>query len=121
MQVILKKIGTGLFLKMMLDAEMRDLSEDYSLLLFKVLKPLKPCRPYQVHDLFQIGFYNFIVGDFAGIENVIISATGYTGSGGFEIYCKNSEVKQIWDKVFEAGAAFGIKPIGLSGKRYSYV
>jgi aminomethyltransferase len=47
---------------------------------------------------------------------VIISATGYTGSGGFEIYCKNSEVKQVWDNVFEAGAAFGIKPIGLAAR-----
>ena len=57
-----------------------------------------------------------MVGDFAGIEHVIISATGYTGSGGFEIYCKNTEVKQIWDKVFKAGAGFGIKPIGLAAR-----
>lgn len=56
------------------------------------------------------------MGDFAGIEHVIISATGYTGSGGFEIYCKNSEVKQVWDKVLEAGAAYGIKPIGLAAR-----
>ncbi len=47
---------------------------------------------------------------------MIISATGYTGSGGFEIYCKNSEVKQVWDKVLEAGASFGIKPIGLAAR-----
>jgi aminomethyltransferase len=47
---------------------------------------------------------------------VIISATGYTGSGGFEIYCKNSEVKQIWEKVFEVGKAYGIKPIGLAAR-----
>ena len=50
------------------------------------------------------------------MEHVIISATGYTGSGGFEIYCKNSEVKQIWDKVFETGAPYGIKPIGLAAR-----
>jgi aminomethyltransferase len=56
------------------------------------------------------------VADFAGIENVIISATGYTGSGGFEIYCKNSEVEQIWNAVFEAGKAFNIKPIGLAAR-----
>jgi aminomethyltransferase len=68
------------------------------------------------HDLSAIKFYNFVVGDFAGIENVIISATGYTGSGGFEIYCKNDEVKQIWDNVFKAGADFGIKPIGLAAR-----
>ncbi len=57
-----------------------------------------------------------MVADFAGIEHVIISATGYTGSGGFEIYCKNEEVKQVWDKVFEAGAKYGIKPIGLAAR-----
>jgi len=57
-----------------------------------------------------------VVGDFAGVEHVIISATGYTGSGGFEIYCKNSDAKQIWDKVFDAGADFGIKPIGLAAR-----
>ena len=67
-------------------------------------------------DLADIKFYNFEVADFAGIEHVIISATGYTGSGGFEIYCKNDEVKQIWNKVFEAGADFGIKPIGLAAR-----
>jgi aminomethyltransferase len=60
--------------------------------------------------------YNFVVGDFAGIEHVIISATGYTGSGGFEIYCKNAEVKQVWDKVLQAGADYGIKPIGLAAR-----
>ena len=67
-------------------------------------------------DLSAIKFYHFVVGDFAGIEHVIISATGYTGSGGFEIYCKNSEVKQVWDRVLEAGADFGIKPIGLAAR-----
>ncbi len=67
-------------------------------------------------DLSAIKFYNFVVGDFAGIDHVIISATGYTGSGGFEIYCKNSEAQQVWDKVLEAGADYGIKPIGLAAR-----
>ena len=57
-----------------------------------------------------------MVGDFADIPHVIISATGYTGSGGFEIYCKNDEVQQVWDKVLEAGASYGIKPIGLAAR-----
>ena len=57
-----------------------------------------------------------MVEEFAGIENVIISATGYTGSGGFEIYCKNSEVEQVWNNVLEAGKEFGIKPIGLAAR-----
>lgn len=93
-------------------AEMRDLSEDYSLLAIQGPKAVEAMQGLSSHDLSEIKFYNFIVGDFAGIEHVIISATGYTGSGGFEIYCKNSEVKQIWDKVVEAGA----KPIGLAAR-----
>ena len=97
-------------------ANMRDLSEHYSLLAIQGPKAIEAMQSITSHDLSDINFYNFIVGDFAGIENVIISATGYTGSGGFEIYCKNEEVKQIWDKVLEAGADFGIKPIGLAAR-----
>ncbi|WP_406683689.1 glycine cleavage system aminomethyltransferase GcvT [Seonamhaeicola sp. MEBiC1930] len=97
-------------------ATIRNLSDDYSLLAIQGPKAVEAMQSLTSHDLSAINFYNFIVGDFAGIEHAIISATGYTGSGGFEIYCKNSEVKQIWDKVFEAGANFGIKPIGLAAR-----
>ncbi len=97
-------------------ATMRNLSDDYSLLAIQGPKAVEAMQSLSSHDLSVIKFYNFVVGDFAGIEHVIISATGYTGSGGFEIYCKNSEVKQIWDKVFEVGADFGIKPIGLAAR-----
>jgi aminomethyltransferase len=97
-------------------ATMRNLSEDYSLLAIQGPKAIDAMQSLTSHDLSAIKFYNFIEGDFAGIDNVIISATGYTGSGGFEIYCKNTEVKQIWDKVFEAGADYGIKPIGLAAR-----
>mgnify|MGYP000978295542 FL=1 len=97
-------------------AKIRDLSEDYSLLAIQGPKAIEAMQSITSHDLSAIKFYNFVVGDFAGVEHVIISATGYTGSGGFEIYCKNSDAKQIWDKVFEAGADFGIKPIGLAAR-----
>ncbi|NNL09153.1 MAG: glycine cleavage system aminomethyltransferase GcvT, partial [Croceitalea sp.] len=97
-------------------AEMRDISENFSLLAIQGPKAVEAMQSLSSHDLSAIKFYNFVVGDFAGIEHVIISATGYTGSGGFEIYCKNSEVKQVWDKVLEAGADFGIKPIGLAAR-----
>ena len=97
-------------------AEMKDISENYSLLAIQGPKAVEAMQSLSSHDLSEIKFYNFIVGDFAGIEHVIISATGYTGSGGFEIYCKNNEVKQVWDKVFEAGADYGIKPIGLAAR-----
>ena len=97
-------------------AEMRNLSDDYSLLAIQGPKAVEAMQSLSSVDLAGIKFYNFVVGDFAGIEHVIISATGYTGSGGFEIYCKNSEVEQVWKKVFEAGADFGIKPIGLAAR-----
>ncbi len=97
-------------------ATMRNLSEDYSLLAIQGPKAIEAMQSLTSHDLADIKFYNFIVGNFAGIEHVIISATGYTGSGGFEIYCKNSEVKQIWDSVLQAGTGFGIKPIGLAAR-----
>ena len=97
-------------------ATMRDLSNDYSLLAIQGPKAVEAMQSLTSVDLAGIKFYNFEVGPFAGIDHVIISATGYTGSGGFEIYCKNSEAKQIWDKVLEAGADFGIKPIGLAAR-----
>ncbi|MEN8927724.1 MAG: glycine cleavage system aminomethyltransferase GcvT [Flavobacteriales bacterium] len=96
--------------------DMKDLSMDYSLLAIQGPKAVEAMQSLTSVDLAEIKFYNFEVSDFAGIEHVIISATGYTGSGGFEIYCKNSEAKQIWDKVLEAGADFGIKPIGLAAR-----
>jgi len=98
------------------NADMKNLSEAYSLLAIQGPKAVEAMQSITSVDLSVIKFYNFVVGDFAGIEHVIISATGYTGSGGFEIYCKNSEVKQAWDTIFEAGADFGIKPIGLAAR-----
>ena len=97
-------------------ADLTDLSEDYSLLAIQGPKAVEAMQSLSSLDLAAIPFYKFKISDFAGVENVIISATGYTGSGGFEIYCKNSEAKQIWDSVFEAGAAYGIKPIGLAAR-----
>ena len=98
------------------NADLRDLSDNYSLLAIQGPKAVEAMQSLSSLDLADIPFYKFKIGDFAGIENVIISAPGYTGSGGFEIYCKNDEVAQIWNKVFEAGADFGIKPIGLAAR-----
>ncbi len=97
-------------------ATMRNLSEDYSLLAIQGPKAIEAMQSLTSEDLSAIKFYHFKVADFAGIEHVIISATGYTGSGGFEIYCKNSEVEQVWNNVMEAGKDFGIKPIGLAAR-----
>ncbi|MBE99252.1 glycine cleavage system aminomethyltransferase GcvT [Flavobacterium coralii] len=96
--------------------EMRNLSDDYSLLAIQGPKAVEAMQALTSVDLSAIKYYHFEVADFAGIEHVIISATGYTGSGGFEIYAKNSEIEQIWNKVFEAGASYGIKPIGLAAR-----
>ncbi len=98
------------------NAELKNISEEYSLLAIQGPKAVEAMQSLSSLDLATISFYKFKVGDFAGIENVIISATGYTGSGGFEIYCKNSDAIQIWNKIFEAGAEFGIKPIGLAAR-----
>ncbi|WP_130734709.1 glycine cleavage system aminomethyltransferase GcvT [Flavobacterium sp. J27] len=99
-----------------LDVEIRNISDDYSLLAIQGPKAVEAMQVLSSIDLAAIKYYHFEVADFAGFEHVIISATGYTGSGGFEIYCKNDQVEQIWNKVFEAGASFGIKPIGLAAR-----
>lgn len=98
------------------NAEMRNLSENYSLLAIQGPMAVAAMQSLTSVNLSAIKYYHFEVGDFAGIEYAIISATGYTGSGGFEIYCKNDEVKQVWDKVMEAGKPYGIKPIGLAAR-----
>ncbi|WP_292891689.1 glycine cleavage system aminomethyltransferase GcvT [Nonlabens sp.] len=99
-----------------MNADIKNLSDDYSLLAIQGPKAVEAMQSLTSVDLSAIKFYHFEVADFAGIDHVIISATGYTGSGGFEIYCKNSEAEHIWKKVFEAGASFGIKPAGLAAR-----
>lgn len=99
-----------------MDATMQDISDDYSLLAIQGLKAAEAMQSLTEVDLKKLKFYTFKVADFAGMPQVIISATGYTGSGGFEIYCKNEDAQKIWEKVFEAGEEFGIKPIGLGAR-----
>ena len=91
-------------------------SGNYSLLAIQGPNAIQAMQSLTNVDLNQIPFYHFAVDNFAGFENIIISATGYTGSGGFEIYCKNSQVIDIWNKVFMAGEKFNIKPIGLAAR-----
>lgn len=67
-------------------------------------------------NLASMEYYTFQIGEMAGIKDIIISATGYTGAGGFEIYVKNADAEKMWDAVFEAGAEFGIKPVGLGAR-----
>ncbi|MCG6187013.1 glycine cleavage system aminomethyltransferase GcvT [Maribellus maritimus] len=67
-------------------------------------------------NLSEIKFYTFVTGKMAGIDDVIISATGYTGAGGFELYFRNEVADEMWNAIFEAGEEFGIKPIGLGAR-----
>ncbi len=67
-------------------------------------------------DLSAMSYYTFQQGTLAGVENVIISATGYTGAGGFELYVDNQQARSVWEAIFEAGASFDIKPIGLGAR-----
>ena len=98
------------------NAELKNISENYSLLAIQGTKAVEAMQSLTSIDLGEIPFYKFKIADFAGVEHAIISATGYTGSGGFEIYVKNEEVEEVWNKVFEAGKDWGIKPIGLAAR-----
>jgi aminomethyltransferase len=99
-----------------LGVEMNNLSDEYSLLAIQGPKAAEAMQSLTTIDLSNMVYYTFQFGNFAGVENVMVSATGYTGSGGFEIYVKNKDVAQVWDRVFEAGKSFGIKPIGLAAR-----
>ena len=97
-------------------AELKDLSDSYSLLAIQGPKAIEAMQSLTSVDLAEISFYTFKIADFAGAEHAIISATGYTGSGGFEIYVKNEQVAEVWKQVFVAGDPYGIKPIGLAAR-----
>jgi len=99
-----------------MEADMKDLSDEYSLLAIQGPKAVEAMQSLTDIDLSAIKFYNFKVGKFADADHVIISATGYTGSGGFEIYVKNEFAEQVWNNVLEAGKDYGIKPIGLAAR-----
>ncbi len=99
-----------------LGAELDNQSDNYSL--FAVQGPLAThvLQRLTAIDLSAIKYYNFQVGNMANISNVIISATGYTGAGGFELYVSNENARALWDAVMAAGAAENIQPIGLGAR-----
>lgn len=99
-----------------LGVEMANLSDDYSLLAVQGPKTAEALQSLTDIDLKGMKYYTFQIGEFAGVQDVMVSATGYTGSGGFELYVKNENVATVWDKVFEAGEPQGIKPIGLAAR-----
>ncbi|MBY0244155.1 MAG: glycine cleavage system aminomethyltransferase GcvT [Sphingobacteriaceae bacterium] len=96
--------------------EMHNISDKTSLLAIQGPKAAEALQSLTDIDLASMEYYSFKKGKFAGVDNVLVSATGYTGAGGFEIYFENENANQIWDAVFAAGAAFNIKPIGLGAR-----
>ena len=99
-----------------LDVEMTNVSDEYTLLAIQGPQAATSMQSLTDVNLSEMPYYTFQYATFAGIQDVMISATGYTGSGGFEIYVKNEDAEKLWNSVFEAGKAFGIKPIGLAAR-----
>jgi len=97
-------------------SKITNVSDQMSLLAIQGPKAIDAIKSLTDLDLKSISFYNFKEGKFCDIDNIIISATGYTGSGGFEIYFPNQYAEQIWNKVFESGKEFDIKPAGLAAR-----
>jgi aminomethyltransferase len=96
--------------------EMHNISDKTSLLAIQGPKAADALQSLTEVDLASMEYYSFVKGTFDGVENVVMSATGYTGAGGFEIYFDNEHADKIWDAIFEAGALLGIKPIGLGAR-----
>ncbi|MFQ3268846.1 MAG: aminomethyltransferase [Flavobacteriales bacterium] len=96
--------------------EMVNISEDTSLLAVQGPKATAALQSLTEMNISDMKYYTFQKGNFAGKENVLISTTGYTGAGGFEIYFKNEDAEEIWKAIFEAGKECNIKPVGLAAR-----
>ena len=98
------------------NVEMHNISEKTSLLAVQGPKAILALQKLTAINLSEIPYYTFKKGKFNGVDNVVVSNTGYTGAGGFEIYFENEVADKMWNAIFEAGAEFGIKPIGLGAR-----
>lgn len=100
------------------NVEMHDISEKTCLLAIQGPNATKILEPLSDIDILNLKYYTFTKGTFAGVENVLVSATGYTGAGGVEIYFedKDGNAEKIWDAIFEAGGPKGMKAIGLGAR-----
>lgn len=97
-------------------ASLKNLSNELCLFAVQGPKAAEALQSLTSIDLKAMVYYTFQVGEFAGEKEIIVSATGYTGAGGFEIYVPNEKAAKVFDKIFEAGKSFGIKPIGLGAR-----
>ncbi len=100
------------------DVEMHNVSDKTALLAIQGPNATKILQELTDMDILNLKYYTFVKGTFAGVDNVLVSATGYTGAGGVEIYFedKGDDAEKIWDAIFEAGKSQGIKPIGLAAR-----
>ena len=98
------------------DVKLRNASDEYALFAVQGPKATATLQPLTDVDLAAMAYYSFQVAPFAGVADVIISATGYTGAGGYEIYVRNEAAKVVWDRIMEVGVAFGIQPVGLGAR-----
>lgn len=100
------------------DVEMHNISDQTCLLAVQGPNATKILQPLTEIDILNLKYYSFVKGKFAGVENVLVSATGYTGAGGVEIYFENKDdaAEKIWNAIFEAGKEAGLKPIGLAAR-----
>ena len=96
--------------------EMKDISDRTALLAVQGPKAAEALQPLTDINLSEMDYYTFKKGSFAGVENVLISATGYTGAGGFELYFDATNAEHLWKEIFKAGERFGIKPVGLGAR-----
>lgn len=97
-------------------AELENVSADISLLAVQGPKAAEALQSLTEVNLSEMGYYTFQRATFAGVEDVLISATGYTGAGGFELYMPNKDAQVIWDAVMKAGETYGIQPAGLAAR-----
>lgn len=97
-------------------ADVENLSDQLSQLAIQGPRALATLQKLTSVNLSELKYYTFAIGEMAGVNDVIISNTGYTGAGGFELYMKNADAVTIWKAVFEAGEEYGIKPIGLGAR-----
>ncbi|MFT6188188.1 MAG: aminomethyltransferase [Cryomorphaceae bacterium] len=97
-------------------AELEDASDHYSLLAVQGPKATEALQSLTEVNLAEMGYYTFTADKLGGVDDVIISATGYTGSGGFELYIPNEHAEEVWDAVLKAGEPFGMKPAGLAAR-----
>ncbi|NGF55305.1 glycine cleavage system aminomethyltransferase GcvT [Parapusillimonas sp. SGNA-6] len=96
--------------------DMKNISDKTSLFAIQGPKATEALQSLTDIELASMEYYTFAKGQFAGVDNVLVSATGYTGAGGFEVYVANEDAKKVWDAIFAAGAPYGIKPIGLGAR-----